>query len=234
MVLAGLDDALQRRDEQIFCQRVREAFSMLQSILATWTADLALHAQGLEHHHASLYKAAIAVGGLKVKDAELEVGINDIQPRLGNVERELSLIRQTAAGPTQQPAATVQLAELEAKVVEMRNHIVQEEDKTKKLVEEIRNKVLSVESKSRSDLDSLAHLVDTKVKAMDDVDGVIQAAVVKNFETVTFGEQVVKAVAQEVQGQAQKLDALRAEMLQTHQQMEGAATQLDAWRHDHL
>ena len=69
VVLAALDDALHRREEWSFCQRVRDAFGTLQVILATWTADMAIHAQGLEHHHSSLYKASIAGGGLKEKDA---------------------------------------------------------------------------------------------------------------------------------------------------------------------
>ena len=88
LALAALDDALQRRDEQVFCQRVRDAFATLQVILATWTADMAVHAQGLEHHHSSLYKASIAVGSLKVRDAELEAGITGIQPRLGLLQRQ--------------------------------------------------------------------------------------------------------------------------------------------------
>ena len=105
---------------------------------------MAIHAQGLEHHHTFLYKASVAVGGLKVKDAELEVGLNDMQPRLSAIERELSLIKQglPAAAPGGPPEARV--LDLEGKVAELRDRILQEEAETKKTVEEIRNKVLTV------------------------------------------------------------------------------------------
>ena len=127
-------------------------------------------------------------------------------PRVHALERDVAQLRQSVATMPNQSAAMnvrdvtsdVKLTELEGKINELRAHIHQDEAKVQRTMEEVRNKILSVEAKSRSDLDALSSLIDQKIKTMDNVDSAIQEAIGKNFESIAFGQKVIEMVTAEV------------------------------------
>ena len=101
-------------------------------------------------------------------------------------------------------------------------------------VEQLRNKILSVEARFVSDLDTLAQQLQSKFQENDDVDARLKDALECTLNDSVLGQDMIQLVTHEPGTRGAGTAAINAEVSQAMHQLHGVMLHLLSWNDDRL
>ena len=224
-IVGGMEATYDRAQDHPFVKATLEAMRQVMLHLGNYHEVINQHAKMHENHHYNIcHHASEAVKQLKYRVSTLEVGRCDEPNKIG---KDLA------------PTRSVML-DLDKEVENMKRSIgsavkdmkqeIERNCATNVSLEQVRNKTLNVESKTKDAFEKITGEIEAKIEQMDSFDMKVKQAIEKTLNESDKGQGIVHMLSEGLSAQAEPTTHLQDDLRQSAEQLTELTMQLSGWQ----